>query len=258
MSGVEISRSGATQILRLDRPEKMNALTGEMYDALSDALETGDKDPAIAVHALLGSDGVFTAGNDIGEFLQSSVGDQAILRSVLRFIRLLPRVAKPMLAGVDGLAIGIGTTLLFHCDMVFATPAARFQTPFLDLGLVPEAGSSILMPQRLGHARAFEMLVLGTVMDAETMRSAGLVNAIVAPSELETRVLAAGAALARKPPIALAAARRLLRANQDEVARQTDIEADIFARQLRTAEAREAFQAFIEKRRPDYSKLRKS
>lgn len=258
MSDIKVERNGGVQILRFNRPEKKNALTGAMYDALSDALEAGDRDREVAAHAFLGVGGVFTSGNDIGDFLQSSVGDQAVLKAVLRFIRLLPRVEKPMLAGVDGLAVGIGTTLLFHCDMVFASPAARFQTPFLDLGLVPEAGSSMLMPARMGYARAFEMLVLGAPMDAESMRAAGLLNAIIDADKIEARVLAAGMALAAKPPAALALARRLMRGDAEAVARRVDEEAQIFARQLQSAEAREAFTAFVEKRAPDFKKLRTS
>ncbi len=256
MGDIKIARAGAVQVLRFARPEKKNALTGAMYDALSDALEAGDQSRDVAVHVFFGSEGVFTAGNDIGEFLASSTGDQSVMKSVLRFIRLLPRVEKPMIAGVDGLAVGIGTTLLFHCDMVFATPAARFKTPFLDLGLVPEAGSSLLMPQRLGYARAFEMLVLGTPMDAEAMRSAGLVNAIIAAATLEQHVEGVAAALVRKPPAALAHARSLLRGDAEAVSRRTDEEAAVFARQLKSAEAREAFHAFLEKRPADYAKLR--
>ncbi len=256
MSNIEVTRMGASQIIRFNRPDKKNALTGKMYDALSDALEGGDLDPNVAVHVILGSNGVFTAGNDIGEFLASANDDQAALKAVLRFIRLLPRVVKPMLAGVDGLAVGIGTTLLFHCDMVFASPAARFQTPFLDLGLVPEAGSSLLMPARLGYARAFEMLVLGNALDAAAMHSAGLVNAIVAADELEAQVMGVAARLTRKPPEALAQARRLMRGDVEAISRRTDEEAKIFARQLQSAEAREAFQAFLEKRAPEFSKPR--
>lgn len=255
MTDIAVQREGAAQVLRFNRPEKMNALTGAMYDALSDALESGDKDPTISVHVILGSGGVFTAGNDIGDFLASSSGNQAVLKSVLRFIKLLPQVQKPMLAGVDGLAVGIGTTLLFHCDMVFATPSTRFQTPFLDLGLVPEAASSLLMPQRMGYARAFEMLVLGASMDAEAMQRAGLLNAIVPAESLQEQVLGAASALARKPPEALAQARRLLRGDMAGVVRRIEEEAEIFARQLRSAEAREAFQAFMEKRIPDFSKV---
>lgn len=251
---IAIKRSGAAQIIRLDRPHKKNALTGPMYQAMCDALEAGDKDPGVAAHVFLGAPGAFSAGNDIGEFLASAMGDNAVTKAVLRFIRLLPRVQKPMLAGVDGLAVGIGTTLLFHCDLVYATPASRFQTPFLDLGLVPEAGSSLLMPARLGHARAFEMLVLGTGMDAQAMRQAGLLNAVVAAEALEGKVLSSAQALAMKPPSALAAARRLLRGDADVLARRIDEEAEVFTRQLRTSEAREAFQAFIEKRPPRFER----
>ncbi len=255
MSDIAVHRDGATQILRFNRPGKMNALTGAMYDALCDALEAGEKDTEVSVHVFRGANGVFTSGNDISDFLASSTGDQAVLKSVLRFIRLVPQIQKPMLAGVDGPAVGIGTTLLFHCDLVFATPSARFHTPFLDLGLVPEAASSLLMPQRMGYTRAYEMLVLGKPMDAEAMLRAGLLNAIVPPEELEERVIGAATSLAKKPPAALALARRLLRGDAEDVARRVDEEAAIFARQLQSAEAREAFQAFLEKRAPDFSKV---
>ena len=251
---IAITRNGAAQIVRLNRPHKKNALTGPMYQAMCDALEAGDADPSVAAHIFLGLPGAFSAGNDIGEFLASAMGDNAVTKAVLRFIRLLPRVQKPMLAGVDGLAVGIGTTLLFHCDLVYATPDSRFQTPFLNLGLVPEAGSSVLMPARLGYARAFEMLVMGTSMDAEAMREAGLLNAVVAADELEAKVISAAEALAMKPPSALAAARLLLRGDADALARRIDEEAEIFMRQMRTNEAREAFQAFIEKRQPRFER----
>jgi enoyl-CoA hydratase/carnithine racemase len=251
---IEVKRVGAAQVLRFNRPLKKNALTGPMYAALADALEEGERDPHIAVHVFFGSGGAFTAGNDIGEFLASSSDDGATLLSVLRFINLLPRIEKPMLAGVEGLAVGIGATLLFHCDLVYATSDARFQTPFVDLGLVPEAGSSLLMPQRLGYARAFEMLVLGHVMSADRMREAGLVNAIVDAADLETVVLRAAATLAAKPPEALRLARELLRGDQKALARRIEDEAAIFARQLRSPEAREAFQAFLEKRPPDFKR----
>lgn len=248
MSEVEVKRIGATQLLRINRPVKKNALTGAMYGALADALTEGDRDQRIAAHVFMGAGGEFTAGNDIGEFLAAVSDDGTTLRNVLRFISLLPKVEKPMLAGVEGLAVGVGTTLLFHCDLVYATPSARFQTPFVDLGLVPEAGSSLLMPQRLGYARAFEMLVLGAMVSAERMREAGLVNAIVEADDLEVTVLRAAAALAAKPPAALAAARRLMRGDGREVARRIEDEAELFVKALRSPEARAAFQAFLEKR----------
>lgn len=249
---IEVKRIGAAQILRFNRPLKKNALTTGMYSALADALEEGERDDRLAVHVFMGTGGVFTAGNDIAEFLASSSDDGASLMNVLRFISLLPHIEKPMIAGVDGLAVGVGATLLFHCDMVLATPEARFQTPFVDLGLVPEAGSSLLMPQRLGYARAFEMLVLGHVMTAERMREAGLVNAIVDAGELESSVQRLAMALAAKPPEALRLSRALMRGDTKALARRVEEEAEIFAKRLRSPEAREAFQAFLEKRPPDF------
>lgn len=256
MAEIDVARDGAVQILRLARAEKKNALTGAMYDALSDALEMGDADPSLAAHVVVGSAGVFSAGNDIGDFVRSATGDGAVLRSVLRFLRVLPRVEKPLIAGVDGLAVGIGTTLLLHCDLVYASPQSVFRTPFLDLGLVPEAGSSLLMPQRIGYQRAFEMLVLGETFSAERMREAGMVNALVGADVLEAHALAAARRLAAKPPAALAAARRLLRGDGSRLAAVIDEEANIFAARMKSAEAREAFAAFLEKRPPDFTRIR--
>ncbi len=255
MSDIEVRRVGAAQLLRFNRPLKKNALTGAMYGALADAIAEGERDPKVAAHAFIGSGGEFTAGNDIGEFLAAASDDGTTLRNVLRFVTLLPQVEKPMLAGVEGLAVGVGTTLLFHCDLVYATANARFQTPFVDLGLVPEAASSLLMPRRLGYGRAFEMLVLGAAFSAERMREAGLVNAVVEADDLEVVLLKAAAVLAAKPPAALAAARRLMRGDIQEVSRRIEDEAAIFVKALRSPEAREAFQAFVEKRPPDFSKL---
>ncbi len=237
------------QTLTLARAEKKNALTQAMYCAMSDALEQGDADDNIAVHVLLGAEGVFTAGNDIADFMSSATGasDGSGLQEVVRFIKLLPNVKKPILAGVDGAAIGVGTTLLFHCDMVFATPRSAFATPFLDLGLVPEAGSSLLMPQRLGYARAFEMLVMGETYTTDQMHAAGLLNAIVTPEDLNATVLKSAQRLAKKPPDALQISRRLMRGDLTELNARIDEEAVIFAKRLSSKEARTAFQAFLSK-----------
>jgi enoyl-CoA hydratase/carnithine racemase len=167
-------------------------------------------------------------------------------------------VKKPMIAAVDGLAVGIGTTLLFHCDLVYATATASLRTPFLDLGVVPEAGSSLLAPLRLGYARAFELLILGEAMSAEKALAAGLVNAIVPAELLETTALKAAARLGRKPPEALALSRRLLRGDPAALTAQINEEVDIFAARLASPEAQEAFAAFLEKRPPDFKKLGKS
>ena len=253
---IDISRTGGIQTLRFTRPEKKNALTGAMYRTLSDALEAGDGDDAIAAHVILGSGGIFSAGNDIGDFLTTAKGTGALGDDVLRFIQLLPAVQKPLLAGVDGMAVGIGTTLLFHCDLVYAAPSASFSTPFLDLGLVPEAASSLLMPRAMGYARAFEMLVLGEPFSAERGREAGFVNAVVPAAELEATVRTAAVRLAAKPPEALRMARRLMRGDVSEIVARTNAEADAFKLRLASPEALEAFQAFMEKRPADFAKRR--
>jgi enoyl-CoA hydratase/carnithine racemase len=247
-----VERSDAVQVLRINRPDKKNALTRPMYSALCDAIESGDADPAVAVHVITGTGGMFTAGNDIKDFLAAGTGAGGQVHDVLRFIRLLPRIKKPLIAAVEGIAIGIGTTLLFHCDLVYASPDATFATPFLDLGLVPEAGSSLLMPHMMGYQRSFDMLVMGDTFTAERGLAAGFVNAIVPAAELEIFALKAARRLARKPPEALAIARAMLRDSVDEIAKRVDEEAVAFEQRLKTPEAREAFQAFLEKRPPQF------
>jgi enoyl-CoA hydratase/carnithine racemase len=247
-----VERSDAVQVLRINRPDKKNALTRPMYAALCNAIESGDADPAVSVHVITGAGGMFTSGNDIKDFLEAGSGAGGQVHDVLRFIRLLPRIKKPLVAAVEGIAIGIGTTLLFHCDLVFASPDAVFATPFLDLGLVPEAGSSLLMPRMMGYQRSFDMLVMGDTFTAQRGLAAGFVNTIVPAAELETFALKAAHRLARKPPEALAIARAMLRGSVEEIAERVDVEAIAFEQRLKTPEAREAFQAFLEKRPPQF------
>ena len=197
MSGsVVLDRRGKVQLIRLARPDKKNAIDGPMYGRLGAAPGEGGGAPDVAPQVLLGSPGIFTAGNDIAAFLAAAQTGVALADDVLAFVRLLPRLTKPLIAGVDGVAVGIGTTLLLHCDLVYASPQASFSTPFLALGLVPEAASSLLMPLRMGHARAFEMLALGTTFPAERMVQAGVVNGIVPSADLEVVVTRAAEALA--------------------------------------------------------------
>ena len=251
---IEVSRRGPVQIIRINRPEKKNALTGDMYLALGEAFAAGDAAPDVAAHAIFGSGGAFCAGNDIGDFLALSKGGGKKLDAVFAFISSLPRIKKPFIAGVGGLATGVGVTMLFHCDLVYAAPAATFSTPFLDLGLVPEAGSSLLAPRLMGPQRAFEMLVLGEKFSAERAREAGLVNEIVAQEALEDKVIGAAERLAKKPPEALAIARRLVRGDPSEVLTRMDEEARHFGARLESPEAKEAFTAFFEKRAPNFAK----
>jgi enoyl-CoA hydratase/carnithine racemase len=251
---IEVSRVDSAQVLRIKRPEKKNALTGAMYAALSDAIEAGDNDASVAAHVVIGSGGVFTAGNDLGDFLATARGTGNLGKDVVRFIRLLPVVRKPLIAAVDGKAIGIGTTMLFHCDLVYAAPDATFATPFLDLGLIPEAASSLLMPQRMGYARAFAMLVLGDPISADDAVTSGFVNAVVPAEDLEATALSAAKRLAAKPPEALAMARSLMRGDPADVLARVDAEVAGFRERLKSPEAIEAFTAFFEKRPPNFRK----
>ncbi len=253
---LEIMIRDGVQTYRFNRPDKKNALLSAMYIAMTEALECGDASPDVVAHVFIGSGGVFSAGNDIGEFMERARGGSSLGAPVLNFIRNLPRIKKPVIAAVDGLAVGIGTTLLFHCDLVYATPAASLRTPFLDLGLVPEAGSSLLAPLRLGYARAFELLVLGEPFSAERAREAGLVNAIVPADQLEATALKAAHRLAAKAPEALAISRRLLRGDPEAIVARIDEEAAVFGKLLSSPEAREAFTAFLEKRAPDFKKIK--
>ena len=244
-SHIALEIADGVQVLRFDRPEKKNALTDAMYGALCEALEAGDKNSDVRVHLFAGSPGAFCAGNDIGDFLVAAQGHDLNSANVFRFIRLLPRVAKPMVAVVDGVAVGIGTTMLFHCDLVYASDRSTFSTPFLDLGLVPEAASSLIMPWRMGYARAFEMLVLGEMYDAGRMKDAGAINAILPPGDVERHALEMARRLAKKPKNALKLARAMMRPDLSAIAKRIEEEAEAFGACLSSPEARAAFEAFL-------------
>jgi enoyl-CoA hydratase/carnithine racemase len=254
---VEIRVEDGVQVIRLTRADKKNALTGDMYDAMSAALDAAERSNDIAAHVFLGSGGVYSAGNDINDFMRRSRdGSQDVAPSQL-FIQRLPKVTRPMIAGVDGLAVGVGVTMLLHCDLVYATPAASFRTPFVDLGLVQEAGSSVVGPARLGYGRAFELFVLGEAWGPERAAAAGLVNAVVPAAELEARAMAAARKLAAKPRAALLAARRLLKGDPGLIADAIAKEVAEYKVLMRSPEAKEAFTAFLEKRPPDFAKARR-
>lgn len=240
------SLEDGVQILRLDRTDKKNALTGTMYSDLAEALEAGNSDAGIRCHLICGQPEVFTAGNDIGDFL-SYAGKSGLTNApVARFLRALLNNEKPLVASVDGIAIGVGTTLLLHCDMVFASPRAVFRSPFVDLGLVPEAGSSLLGPRLMGHVRAFELLCLGNGLSAEKALAAGLVNDIVA-GDVDAAALDCARAIAAKPPEAMAISRKLLRGDKAELSERMEEEIRIFAGRLSAPETIAAFEAFMSK-----------
>ncbi len=254
MADLDISIRDRIQIIRFTRPDKKNALKSTMYTAMTDALVAGDASPNVVAHVFVGSGGIFSAGNDIAEFIERATGQTSLSTQVLGFIRYLPLIRKPVIAAVDGLAVGVGTTMLLHCDLVYASPTASLRTPFLDLGLVPEAGSSLLAPLRMGYARAFELLVLGEAFSAERAREAGIVNAVVPADQLEATALKAAARLAAKAPEALSLSRRLMRGDTSAIVARIDEEAQIFGERLSSPEAREAFAAFMEKRAPNFRK----
>lgn len=239
--------------LRFNRPEKKNAILGAMYTALADGVLAAEADRGVRVLVIGGEGDAFTAGNDLGDFLNAPSGEEP--RPVRRFMEALSAAEKPVVAAVNGLAIGIGTTLLLHCDLVLASTRARFQLPFVNLGLVPEFASSMLLPARIGRQRAAEMLLLAEPLDAATARDFGLVNRVVEPDQLDAAAMDLAKRLAAKPPEALRQSKRLMREAPETILVRMEAENEVFARQLASPEAREAFSAFLEKRAPDFSKL---
>ena len=245
---IDIARADGILTLTMNRPDKKNALTDAMYAAMSDAMEEANGDATRAC-VIRGAGEMFTAGNDIGDFL--AAGSSAAERNVFRFLRMLATFEKPLIAGVQGKAVGIGTTLLLHCDHVVLADDAQLSTPFAKLGLVPEAASSVLLPARIGHARAFAMLAMGQPMSAAEALACGLANTVVAPKELDRAVAGAASQIAALPPEAVSASKRLMR-EATGVADAMEREGKVFAERLQSAEAREAFTAFMEKRAPKF------
>ncbi|WP_377295926.1 crotonase/enoyl-CoA hydratase family protein [Rhizobium sp. SGZ-381] len=234
-------------VIRFNRAEKKNAITSAMYRAMVAALREASADPAIRAVAFLGSDGCFCAGNDMADFLAHAMSGTTEPPAAVEFLKALAGFDKPLVSGVDGLAIGIGTTLHLHCDLTVASSRSLFRTPFVDLALVPEAASSLLAPRLMGHQRAFALLVAGEGFSAEAAREAGLIWEVVEAADVEAETLKLAAALAAKPAGALKIARDLLRGNGQEVLARMDEEMAHFARQLKSTEARAAFEAFLQR-----------
>src|SRR5579884_2434325 len=244
---IVVTDDGAIRIMRINRPEKKNALTQQMYAAMTRIFDEAQTDTALRCLVLTGAGGTFCAGSDIGDFQKRAEG--GLESGTVHFLHALARNQKPLVAAVSGLAIGIGTTMLFHCDYVVAAADATFLTPFSRLGLIPEAGSSLLAPRRMGYARAFEMLVMGRAWSAVAAKEAGLINEVVDAAALETVALAAATEIAALPAGAVAAARRLMRGNVEEIANQIDEETMEFKNRLGSEEARAAFAAFFARRK---------
>jgi enoyl-CoA hydratase/carnithine racemase len=254
MTEVVVSRSGPILELRLDRAAKKNALTFAMYEALTSALLQARSDAGVRVALISGNGETFCAGNDIADFMTPRSDFGAAPPS--RFIEALVAFDKPLIAAVHGPAVGIGATMLLHCDLVYASTTARLRMPFVSLGLVPEAGSSLLLPRRVGDAVAAEILLLGAWVDAGRALELRLVNSVF-PSATELIAFARARAsdLAASPVQALRATRALLKGDPSAVRARIAEEALAFAKSLTSAEAKEAFAAFLERRAPDFSKL---
>jgi enoyl-CoA hydratase/carnithine racemase len=247
---VRIETTSGLLAITLARPEKKNALTTPMYQALVSALEWASAEPS--VHAvLLDADGAdFCAGNDIGDFVALAGSGQALEGSdVFRFLRALAVFDKPLIAAVRGRAVGIGTTMLLHCDLVYVAEDASFSTPFVDLALVPEAASSLLLPGRIGHVRAFALFALGETLDGRTAVQCGLANAALPAEQVTPRARAAGLTLAAKPAQAVQATKKLMREHQRMLA-AIEAEGRVFVERLKSAEAQAIFRAFMTRRAP--------
>ncbi|OHC69433.1 MAG: enoyl-CoA hydratase [Rhodocyclales bacterium RIFCSPLOWO2_02_FULL_63_24] len=253
-AAVRIELADGVFHLQMTRPEKKNALTGDMYQTMADALARADADPGVRVILISGAGGNFTAGNDLADFLERPPMDESA--PVFRFIAGFANLQKPFVAAVEGVAIGVGTTMLLHCDLVYAASSARFALPFANLGLTPEAASSLLLPLRTGHARAAEMLMLGEVFSAQLALEVGIVNAVLPDAQVLDHALERCRKLTSQPAASLRLTKQLMKRAQQALIRETmNIEADVFKQRLVSPEAKEAFAAFFEKRKPDFSKF---
>ncbi len=251
-AGIAVARRGAVVAIGFDRPEKRNALTAAMYGAMAEELGRVEADDTARVVLFHGSREAFTAGNDLEDFMERAPsGEDA---PVFRFLTAISGCTRPLVAAVNGPAIGLGTTLLLHCDLVYAAQDARFSMPFTQLGVVPEFASSYLLPLVAGYQRAAELLLLGEPFDAERARSAGFVTAVLPPDQVLDAAWAAAQKLARLPKEPVRLTRALLKsAHRDAIERQLRTEGQHFRRLLKEPAAREALAAFLEKRKPDFT-----
>ncbi|MFT3858435.1 MAG: enoyl-CoA hydratase [Aquabacterium sp.] len=257
MSDILQHREGGVLTLTFNRLDKKNAITAAMYTALAEALEAVAQDDSVRVAVIQGAVEVFTAGNDLADFRNNppDMTPGAEPAPVVRFLNILRSFPKPLLAAVAGPAVGIGTTLLLHCDLVYAADNAAFSLPFVNLGLCPEAGASLLLPHLVGYPRAAEKLLLGEAFYAEEALEMGLVNRILPPTEVNSYTQAQAAKLAAKPMASLKATKALLKMGQTQLKPVMDAELKLFGELLRGPAAKEAIAAVMEKRKPDFSRF---
>ncbi len=251
---IVVTASGGVLEIEMRRPAKKNALTVAMYEGLTSALAEADRRADVRVVLLRGQPDVYTSGNDLQDFLQQPALDDA--HPAFRFVRTISAVSKPIVAAVNGACIGVGATMLLHCDLVYAGQSAVFALPFVNLGLCPEAGSSLLLPLMVGHARAAELLLLGEPFDAQTAAACGIVGKVLPDAEVIEHARGQARKLAAKPPAAVRTSKALMRrAFRSEIEEAISVESAQFRERLESAEAREAFAAFLEKRKADFSRF---
>jgi enoyl-CoA hydratase/carnithine racemase len=253
MSDILTHIDAGVMTITFNRLDKKNSINSTMYAAMADAVAQAGADPSVRVVVFQGHESIFSAGNDIGDFLSQPPSTQE--SPVFRFLRGIATFEKPLLAAVAGPAVGIGTTMLFHCDLVYAGDNAAFSMPFVNLGLCPEAASSLLAPRMFGYHRAAEALLMGEPFFAEAAQEVGLVNRVVPPTEVNGYAQAQARKLAAKPLTSLIATKRLMKGDTQAVLQKMDEEGQSFGRMLREPAAKEAFGAFMEKRKPDFSKI---
>ncbi len=250
---VLVTRDAGVMEIAFNRPEKKNALTRDMYATVVAALASADADPSVRVAILTGVGTTFTSGNDIGDFQARAAGPNTSAASP--FLAQISTMQKPLIGAVNGAAIGVGTTMLAHCDLVVAARSARFTMPFTSLGLVPEAGSSLLFPQMVGTQRANALLLLGESLDAETALEWGFVYRVVDDDALMETARGLARRLATLPPQAVRETKKLIRHGQPDIGPRIAEELALFRERLSSPEAAEAFAAFVQKRKPDFSRF---
>jgi len=241
-------------VIEIARPEKKNALTQAMYTAMTEAIAAAEADASVRALLFTGQPGIFTSGNDLEDFMQRPpAGAES---PVFLFMKARAECGKPVVAAVTGGAIGIGTTMLLHCDLVYVSDEARLAMPFVSLGLVPEYASSLLIPQLIGHAKAAELLLLGEPFNGERAVEMGIANAVLPAAEVVNHARRMAERFNALPPGAVRESKALMRRAQSALVEETiAVEADVFGKRLRSPEAMEAFQAFFQKRKPDFSKF---
>jgi enoyl-CoA hydratase/carnithine racemase len=242
------SNDGPVRTLRMNRPDKKNALTLAMYDTMAASIEDAATKPAVRCLLIAGAPDVFCAGNDLNDFVAMAKSG-GLGAPIVRFMHALARCQKPLVASVSGAAVGIGTTMLLHCDQVIASNTAMFLTPFVSLGLVPENGSSLIAPRLMGHARAFSLLAMGKPLSAEEAKAAGIVNTVVPLENLDAHALVVAREIAALPPESIMTARRLMRGSVDEIIARIDEETEAFKTRLASPEAQAALAAFLKRKR---------